>query len=352
MDLTQLFRGVDTFGTNFVQQTYQALAQALTAGSVNVAALMLTLYLIFWGVGIWQGTAKGGPSDHAFRLFRAFAIYAMATGWADFQVLVYRFMNDGPSAIGNALLATVSANATGTSANLNSTNGVHTALQNLYLTAGNTASAYLQNAGVLNFGAYVFAGILMLAMVILVAFGAFLIILSKLFMWLLLALAPLFIIMLLFGVTSRYFSGWANTLVTYFIVQVLVYGTIAFIISIAQTYIDAVNTANNTASTNLGQILPVILIAVVGTLLLAQIQTIAMGITGTMGFRSPTPGAFLRPMAFGAGSVAGRAWQRLGGTLPSERRDARQQSRTRLIANNFRQSGEYKSLSDKLSQRD
>jgi type IV secretion system protein VirB6 len=352
MDLTQLFQRVDTFGTNFVQQTFQALSNALTAGSFNVAALMLTLYVIFWGVGIWQGTAKGGPSDHAFRLFRAFAIYAMATGWADFQVLVYRFMNEGPSAIGNAMLTTVSANATGNMANLNSVNGVQTALQNLYLTAGNTASAYLQNAGVLNFGAYIFAGILMVTMVVLVAFAAFLIILSKLFMWLLLALAPLFIILLLFGFTSRYFSGWANTLVTYFVVQVLVYGTIAFIISIAQTYIDAVNAANANASTNLGQILPVILIAVVGTLLLTQVQTAAMGITGTMGFRSPTPGAMMRPMAFAAGAAGGRLWQRMGGTLPSERREGRQHARSRLLADKFKQSGEYKALADKLQIRD
>jgi type IV secretion system protein VirB6 len=65
---------------------------------------MLTLYVIFWGVGIWQGTASGGPADHAFRLFRAFVIYALATRWSDFQTIVYNALNAGPSAIGNSLL--------------------------------------------------------------------------------------------------------------------------------------------------------------------------------------------------------------------------------------------------------
>ncbi|WP_164107822.1 type IV secretion system protein, partial [Serratia marcescens] len=76
------------------------------------------------GIGIWQGTSTGGPADHAFRLFRAMLIYVMATKWGDFQTLAYNFLNDGPSAIGNALLSAVtSANNTGTSANLNSVNG-------------------------------------------------------------------------------------------------------------------------------------------------------------------------------------------------------------------------------------
>jgi hypothetical protein len=71
-----------------------------------------------------------------------------------------------------------------------------------------------------------------------------------------------------------------------------------------------------------------------------------------MGFRSPTPGAMMRPMAFAAGAAGGRLWQRMGGTLPSERREGRQHARSRLLADKFKQSGEYKALADKLQIRD
>ncbi len=90
--ITSLLQSVDQLGQNYVSTAYQALANAATSGgATGVAGLLLTLYVIFWGVGIWQGTATGGPADHAFRLFRAVLIYAMATKWGDFQTLAYNF---------------------------------------------------------------------------------------------------------------------------------------------------------------------------------------------------------------------------------------------------------------------
>ena len=147
--ITSLLQSVDQIGQNYVSTAYQALSNALTSGgATSVAGLLLTLYVIFWGVGIWQGTATGGPADHAFRLLRAFLIYALATSWNDFQTLAYRFMNDGPSAIGNALLSAVTtANNTGTAQNLTSVNGVQSALQNMWDTTNSATEAFLQNAG-------------------------------------------------------------------------------------------------------------------------------------------------------------------------------------------------------------
>ena len=203
-NITTLLQSVDQIGQNYVANAYQALSTAATSGgATSVAGLMLTLYVIFWGVGIWQGTASGGPADHAFRLFRAFVIYALATSWSDFQTLAYNALNSGPSAIGNSLLSVVNtANATGNSANLTSVNGVQTALQNMWDTTNNATEAFLQNAGITNWGPYMFAAVFYVVMAILIGFALFLIILSKLFMWLLLALAPLFILLLLFGATS------------------------------------------------------------------------------------------------------------------------------------------------------
>ena len=70
--VTDLLANVDRAGTTYVAQAYQALAQSLNdGGATSVGTLMLSLYVIIWGVGIWQGTATGGPADHAFKLFRA-----------------------------------------------------------------------------------------------------------------------------------------------------------------------------------------------------------------------------------------------------------------------------------------
>lgn len=280
--VTDLLNNVDRAGTTYVANAYGALAQALTdGGPVSVGGLMLTLYVIFWGIGIWQGTATGGPSDHAFRLFRAFLIYALATGWGNFQSLVYTAMNDGPAAIGNSLLNTVgSMNNTGLSINLTSVNAVQTALQNLWDTTGNAVAAFVKNAGITNPGPYVIATVLLIAMAILIGFGLFLIILSKVFMWLLLGLAPIFIVLLLFGVTTRFFSGWLATLAQYFIVQVMVYAFIAFYVGLTHQFFDRLNTANNSFTTTFADIAPIILVAIIGILLLHQLNAVAASIAG------------------------------------------------------------------------
>ncbi len=79
-------------------------------------------------------------------------------------------------------------------------------------TTNSATEAFLQNAGITNWGPYIFAAVFYVVMAILIGFAIFLIVLSKMFMWLLLALAPLFIILLLFGVTTRFFSGWLSAL--------------------------------------------------------------------------------------------------------------------------------------------
>jgi len=293
--VTDLLANVDRAGTTYVANAYGAMAQALTDGGIiSVGGLMLTLYVIFWGIGIWQGTATGGPSDHAFRLFRAFLIYALATEWGSFQSLVYTAMNEGPAAIGNSLLATVgSMNNTGLSINLTSVNAVQTALQNLWDTTGNAVAAFVKNAGITNPGPYVIAAILLIAMAILIGFGLFLIILSKVFMWLLLGLAPVFIVLLLFGVTSRFFSGWFATLAQYFIVQVMVYAFIAFYVGLTQQFFDRLNIANNGFTTTFADIAPIILVAIIGILLLHQLNAVAASIAGGIPMGYTRLGRFL-----------------------------------------------------------
>ena len=356
-NITSLLQSVDQLGQNYVSTAYQALASAATSGgATGVAGLLLTLYVIFWGVGIWQGTATGGPADHAFRLFRAVLIYTMATKWGDFQTLAYNLLNDGPSAIGNALLSAVTtANNTGTSANLNSVNGVQSALQNMWNTTNSATEAFLQNAGITNWGPYIFAAVFYVVMALLIGFAIFLIILSKMFMWLLLALAPVFIILLLFGATTRFFGGWMSALVQYFVVQVLVYAFLAFYVSLIQQSIDTLNGVANSKSATWATIGPVVLMAIIGVLLLSQINNVAAAIAGGVPIFAPRIGSVIATATgFRLGAAANRA--RLAFRNPlnpasmSRREElaSRQRARVGLRAASWAQSAEFRRLADQL----
>lgn len=356
-NITSLLQSVDQLGQNYVSSAYQAIANAATSGgATGVAGLLLTLYVIFWGVGIWQGTATGGPADHAFRLFRAFVIYTLATSWGDFQTLVYNALNNGPSAIGNALLSVVTtANNTGTSANLTSVNGVQNALQNMWDTTNSATEAFLQNAGITNWGPYIFAAVFYVVMALLIGFAIFLIVLSKMFMWLLLALAPVFIILLLFGVTSRFFSGWLGSIAQYFVVQVLVYAFLAFYVSLIQQSIDTLNGVANSKSATWATIGPVVLLAIIGILLLSQINNVAAAIAGGVPVHAPRIGAVLATatgyrlgLAANRGRLAFRNPFNPASTSRREELAARQRARVGMRATSWAQSAEFRRLADQI----
>ena len=355
-NITTLLSTVDRFGNNFVSQAYQNLASALTGGGqVGVAGLLLTLYVIVWAYGIWSGTAQGNPAEITFRLLRAFAIYALATSWNDFQTFAYQMLNEGPSAIGNAMLTSVSANVTGTSAGLNSVNGVQTGLQNMWDSLAGSTTSFIKNLGVLNFGGYVLGAVILIFGALLVGYALFLIILAKIFLWLLLALAPIFIVLLLFGYTSRFFSGWASSIVQYVCVQILVYGFCAFFISISQSYFDAVNQANAKVATSFTEAAPLVVICVIGILLLSQITMVAASIAGGIAVQSPRfGGMYSRIGAFGAamgGSALGRRLlDRTGWTTPAERHAGRARARLHFTQREFEQSADYKRLAKKLTE--
>lgn len=351
--ITSMIASVDKFGENFVTQSYQSLAQALTIGGVGgVLGLMLTLYVIFWGFGIWNGTATGGPADHAYRLLRAFAIYALATSWGDFQVYVYKFLNDTPSAVGNSLLSTVSANATGTAANLNSSNGVQNALQNIWTSVASTVTAYTKELGVLNAGGYIIALLVYGCAALMIAYAVYLIILSKIFLWILLALAPIFIVMLLYGYTSKFFNAWVTALIQYCMVQIIVYAFLAFYVSITQTTFDTLTMTNDTFATTWTQVAPVVLIALIGFLLMTQITGLAVSLTGGVPLQVLSPGKLLSPAAAAGKAVmnaGGRKFRDATNTFSrSEKLAARNSARVRLASRTFQNTPEYKALSAKL----
>ena len=356
-NVTALLGQVDQLGQNYVSAAYQALASAVTAGgATGVGGLALTLYVIAWGVGIWQGTATGGPADHAFRLFRAFLIYALATSWNDFQTFAYGALNQGPSALGNALLSTVTtAGGTGTSANLNSVSGVQSALQNMWDTTNAATQAFLQNAGLTNWGPYIFAAVFYVVMALLIGFAIFLIILSKLFMWLLLALAPVFIMLLLFGVTSRFFSGWLGALAQYFLVQVLVYAFLAFYVSLIQQSIDALNGVAASRTASWATIGPVVLLAIIGVLLLSQLNNAAAAIAGGVPISAARIGAVLATVSgFRLALAANRARLAVRNPLDpaslSRREElaAKQRTRVGMRANALVQSAEARRLAQQI----
>jgi type IV secretion system protein VirB6 len=109
-------------------------------------------------------------------------------------------------------------------------------------------------------------------------YAMFLIALSNIALAVLLALGPLFLAMLFFDATKRYFSAWLGQLANYALITVLTIMVAALLLHIVQAY--AAQTAARGTAILTVDALNMILAAVLVFLVLRQIMPIAAGLVG------------------------------------------------------------------------
>jgi type IV secretion system protein VirB6 len=164
---------------------------------------------------------------------------------------------------------------------------------------GTVAEALWVKGGVFNgdFGFYLAGGVVWALMGLLCVYAMFLIALSSIASAVLLAIGPLFIAMLLFDSTRRFFEAWIAQLATYALISILTVLVGALMLQIVQSY--ATQTAARGAAILTVDALDMVMVSVLVLLLMRQIMPIAAGLaTGlalsSFGTLSRTLGSALR----------------------------------------------------------
>jgi type IV secretion system protein VirB6 len=129
-----------------------------------------------------------------------------------------------------------------------------------------------------NFGFHLAAIIVWCLIGVLCVYAMFLIALSSIALAVLLALGPLFIALLFFDATRRFFSAWLAQLVNYGLITVLTVMVGALLLRIVQSY--AAQTAARGSAILTVDALNMMLIALLVFLVLRQVMPIASGLAG------------------------------------------------------------------------
>ena len=186
---------------------------------------------------------------------------------------------------------------------------------------------YYDGAGVLTgvFGYYIIALFIWVATLLLCLYAAFLFLLAKIAIAVLLAVGPIFIVLVLFDQTKRFFESWVAQLANYMLLQVIAAG----ILGLTITFFTATAADSTGGELGMDQAIFMVVIALLTTLVLQQAPSIASGLAGgaTLGGQ----GAF----GFVFGGAAGRAGRLAGGaynrTAPGRERLIRQATRQTSI---------------------
>ena len=152
---------------------------------------------------------------------------------------------------------------------------------------GGAVAGYLwNNGGFLNgdFGYYVAGAVVWTLMGLLCLYTMFLIALSGIALAVLLALGPLFITLLLFDATRRFFEAWLAQLANYALITILTVLVAALLLQVVESY--AVQTASRGTAIATVDALDMVLVAVLVFLLLRQIMPIASGLAGGIALSS------------------------------------------------------------------
>ena len=266
------------------------VAEALQPAIVTLA----TVYVMVWGYLQLTGRVEEPLVSGLKRLLTLAVVLGGALHLWLYNSLIVDTFYRAPAELAAAVVGTPDPVAT---------------LDAIWSRGGAVAGYLWNNGGVFSgdFGFYVAGASVWLLMGLLCVYTMFLIALSSIALAVLLALGPLFIALLFFDSTRRFFESWVAQLANYALITILTVLTAALLLQIVESY--AAQTAARGAAIVTVDALNMVLIAVLVLLLMRQVMPIAAALAGGVALSSfATVSRFVSwGMQHGGGAARGAA---------------------------------------------
>lgn len=267
--ITSFLTTIDTASLATVQSAYGTLASNIS----STFRLMLTLYVVWWGYQILLGKTTAMPLEIAWRIGKIAFIYMLATQWATFSTLVYDVVMQTPDSVGSAIMS-----ASGSSPG---ENAIATSLNKVYDAGAQLVGRVYVGSYFDLFGA-ILAGLVLIGMIAFLGACVAILIATKLMLTGLLALAPIFVILALYGYTFRFTDGYLRALAGLMVSMILVYAFLGVYAGLLDKSIAAIGDGTDSVA-KFTIILPYLLVCICGFLVIYQIPPLAMTIAGGAG---------------------------------------------------------------------
>ncbi|MBV7483233.1 type IV secretion system protein [Bordetella sp. BOR01] len=250
------------------------VATDVIASITPVTTTLLMIYVMLWGWSMMRGMISEPVIDGTTRLIRLSVICAFALTIGNYNGVIADFLWQSPEALAN-IVSSGNAESTGNVQFLDSLMSQIYDFGNTYWASGNASGRFLPDLGKLGIALAIWG-----AGLVATAYGAFLLILSKLALSILLGIGPIFILLLIFDGTKRFFDSWIAQTLNYVFMAVMAAGAVRLILTILQTYLTAASTADGVADVAISAALPAVALCVIGALVMMQLSSIASALGG------------------------------------------------------------------------
>lgn len=268
---------------------------------------MMVLFVVIMGYLLLIGRINLSLAELFPKVLKLFAIFVLVTNVGLLVTLVFNLFTAVPEAVATFLVS----QAGETEANINGK--VDLAWQR-----GMTATRQLFDQGYASWPFGLLVGGVTIALVVYVTF---VLMLAKLAVAVLLAVAPFFIVLYLFDTTRPVFQGWLQQLISFSLIPVFLYALLALVLGISDITAGRMAAAIEAETVSLVQIAPYAATMLVTLLLTTQVMSWAAGVGG--GFSLSTLSGLKRaaePSARWASERATRALKQGMGNLASRLR--------------------------------
>jgi len=294
---------------------WQDVASDIAASISPVAYTMIAIYIMLWGWSMMRGIISEPITDAATRIIRLAVITGIALNVGRYNTYLADMLWNSP----DALAAIVSNGGT---TGVGSAQFLDTLMDRFYDIgeAYNEVAHANSTLGVPDLTA-LFAGYAIFASgVALTGYAAFLLVLAKIALAVLLGIGPIAILLTIFEGTKRFFDSWLGQALNFVFMVLLAAAVTKLILTIIESYLGSPSVIANMDDVHLSAVIPAVAFSLVGLLVLLQVQPIASALGG--GAAISTLGAV--GWAYGKAKSGGKsAWGEASGKNRSDRIAAR-----------------------------
>ncbi len=288
---TWLFTKTECTLNHYVIDTSQNVINAITP----VATTLFLIFVLMWAFAHLRNQIEEPVTDGAMRLIKVGLIVMIALNVTYYGMYVVDFGMHTPMALASAALG-----------HTNSTGSIGVTLDQALNKVMDIGMRSWEKGGVTDPGPILVAIVIWVAMSIVLLFAAALILIAYFASAVLLAIGPVFILLLLFKGTQRFFELWLGQLINFMLTMVLIVLVTALLMQLIQSFLD--QAVGNAAASTASVLIQMVVFGGVGVLILRQVQSLASALGG--GIAMSTLGGFgatMRGAHGGLGAVSGRA---------------------------------------------
>jgi len=265
---SRMFTELNTALDTYVQSTATKVIDAITP----VATTLLTIYVMLWGWSMMRGIISEPITDGVNRIVRLSIITGIALQLGYYNSFIVDFLWNSPDAMG-AYISGDSSNIT-TAAYLDTLMSKMNAFADAYKQKADANSDW----GIPDLSLWLMSKLIWFAGLAVTAYGAFLLALAKIGLAIGLSIGPIFVLLTIFESTKRFFDSWMGQILNYVFMVILSVAAMKLILTVLETYLT--RSSGVVVDPTVNQALPALAFALIGTLTLVQVPSMASALGG------------------------------------------------------------------------